>query len=249
MEKENGEILYFYNPDLGKFSDENCGVKETYLTEKFKITYEPGQVEIYDEGGGGTQILDKDVITSIELVDSSSFLATSDTLISEKDKLRNLVDGFGGLPERKEYKCSNCNESNLGSIDVCDKKTVQEALVNSYWYGVRHTRTSGSSYKLEYVTECIFFPNGKLLLLNKSEYYQVVDYTVEICQTVKKNGKTSKVARVNYSVTQTDLAGNTKEVEVSLELFEWDASGMVGVSNSLVRGPANKSFIVKVLSK
>ncbi|MEX2484770.1 MAG: hypothetical protein WED10_09425 [Brumimicrobium sp.] len=69
FENDSGEIISFINPNLGEYAnpDNNCLMKDSFLGEKFEITFVKGDVEIYIEDVGD-DIVETRIITKIELI-------------------------------------------------------------------------------------------------------------------------------------------------------------------------------------
>lgn len=65
---DGGEEIYFINPNLGAYADENemCGMKDEFVGKKFKITHNKGEIKVYTEEGNET--IETEIIQAIEII-------------------------------------------------------------------------------------------------------------------------------------------------------------------------------------
>lgn len=60
-----GEEIYFIDPELGEYANEDCGIKNSFVGKKFKITYSIGEMKVHTEEGNET--LETEIVKTIEL--------------------------------------------------------------------------------------------------------------------------------------------------------------------------------------
>jgi hypothetical protein len=66
FETDAGEEIYFIDPELGEYSNEDCGMKDSFVGRKFKISFAKGEIEVHSEEGNET--LETEIIKTIELI-------------------------------------------------------------------------------------------------------------------------------------------------------------------------------------
>jgi hypothetical protein len=66
FETEAGEEVFFIDPKLGEFTNDECGMKDEFLGKQFKITYIKGEVNVHTEDGNET--IEANIIMTVELI-------------------------------------------------------------------------------------------------------------------------------------------------------------------------------------
>ena len=66
FETETGEEVFFIDPKLGEFGNDECGMNDEFVGKKFKITYTKGEVNVHTEEGNET--VETEVIQTIQLI-------------------------------------------------------------------------------------------------------------------------------------------------------------------------------------
>jgi len=66
FETEAGEEVFFIDPKLGEYADEECGMKDEFVGKKFRIAYSKGEVNVRTEEGNET--METEIIKSIKII-------------------------------------------------------------------------------------------------------------------------------------------------------------------------------------
>lgn len=99
----DGNQFTFYNSNLGSYTyGETCRLNEIYAKDTFLITYKLGKIEIYVEDIGGSQVVEKDLITSLELANPQRAKQISEQQFSECKGVKDSL-----MTEVKKYQSSS----------------------------------------------------------------------------------------------------------------------------------------------
>lgn len=66
FETEVGEEIFFIDPKLGEYANEECGMKDEFVGKKFKITYTKGEINVHTEEGNET--METEIVKSIKII-------------------------------------------------------------------------------------------------------------------------------------------------------------------------------------